>query len=309
MYIESVPNRNSPPAVLLRESYRDENGRVKKRTLANLSCLDSGLINLMRRHLKGETFVSPGEAFKIVESKTHGQVEAVLEAMRRLKMAELIDPQPSPRRNQVLAMIAARILALQFPLPRFWRTTSLPCEFGLEGVDDDDLDSALDWLLEKQSRIEAGLADEECVRRYKKLPPGERAFRTVKMAGPQIRPLHHPLEGRARARLFLGLLSYYVEWHMREAWRELLFSDEEQALEPTCDPGAPARKSASAKKKAAGGAIVHSFESLLADLSGIVRNVCQAPAKTGLDPVAFTLTTTPTAGQQKALALLKTING
>lgn len=98
----------------------------------------------------------------------------------------------------------------------------------------------------------------------------------------------------------------------REAWRELLFSDEEQALKQTRNPVAPAQKSESAKKKAAGqktvgGTMVHSFKSLLADLSGIVRNVCQAPAKTGLDQVAFTLTTTPTAGQQKALALLKTI--
>jgi hypothetical protein len=144
----------------LRESYRDENGRGKKRTLANLSRLDSSLIDLMRRHLKGETFVSPGEAFNIVESKTYGQVGAVMETMRRLKMAELIDPKPSPQRDQILAVIAARILEPHPKLStiRFWHTTSLPEELGLEGVDDDDLYSAMDWLLEKQSRIEAGLA-------------------------------------------------------------------------------------------------------------------------------------------------------
>ena len=505
MYIEAVPNRNSPPAVLLRESFRDENGKVKKRTLANLSCLEPRLIELMRRHLKGETFVSAGEAFKISDSKAHGHAEAVLEAMRRLKIADLIDPQPGPERNQVLAMIAARILAPHPKLStiRFWRTTTLPEELGVQEADDDALYSAMDWLLERQGRIEAALskrhlrqgepvyydlsssyyegrhcplaefgysrdqkrgkrqinyglvtdkdgrpicinawpgnitdsstflpmvervrddfgvsevvvvgdrgmlsskninelrekdhvgwitalrssslralvaqtglqlslfdernlfeftapeypgerliacrnpflADQrgrvrqallsaaekdlskvrdrvaagrlktagqiglavgrvidrrkmkkhfllevseghfdfrrheesiaqeaaldgiyvlrtsvesgkleaaECVRQYKKLSQVERAFRTLKMVDLQIRPIHHRLEGRVRAHIFLCMLSYYVEWHMREVWRELTFADEEQALKETRDPVAPAQISDSAKKR------------------------------------------------------------
>jgi hypothetical protein len=128
MYIESVPNRNSPPAVLLRESYRDEQGKVKKRTLANLSCLDPALIDLMRRAMKGESFVSSQDAFKIVDSKAHGHVEAVMEVMRRLKMADLIDSKPGPKRDLILAMIAGRILSPHPKLStvRFWQNTTLP---------------------------------------------------------------------------------------------------------------------------------------------------------------------------------------
>jgi len=568
MYIESVPNRNSPPAVLLRESYRDENGKVKKRTLANLSCLDPGLIELMRRHMKGETFVAFGEAFTIIDSKAHGHVDAVLEAMRRLKIAELIDPKPGPERNQVMAMIAARILAPHPKLStlRFWRTTTLPGELDVQGVDDDDLYSAMDWLLERQARIEAelakrhlrkgdavfydlsssyyegaqcplaeygysrdkkrgkrqvnyglvadkdgrpisinawpgnisdastfmptvekirddfgvsevvlvgdrgmlssknidelrekehvgwitalrssslrdlveqsgfqlGLFDEhnlfeftapeypgerliacrnpfmatkrarvrqellsvtekdlskirdrvaagrlkaagkiglavgrvidrrkmqkhfileisdghfdfrrneesiageaaldgiyvlrtsvgsgkldatECVRQYKKLSQVERAFRTMKMVDLQIRPIHHRLEGRVRAHIFLCMLSYYVEWHMREAWCELTFADEDQTLKETRDPVAPAKRSEGARKKAsskknADGLIAHSFKSLLADLSTIVRNVCQVPSATETNQTTFTMTTTPSTNQQKAFDLMKNI--
>jgi len=567
MYIEAVPNRNSPPAVLLRESYRDENGKVKKRTLANLSCLDAGLIELMRRYMKGETFAS-ADAFKITDSKAHGHVEAVLEAMRRLKIAELIDSKPGQERNLVMAMIAARILAPHPKLStiRFWRTTTLPDELDVQGADDDDLYLAMDWLLERQARIETvlakrhlrqgdavfydlsssyyegaqcplaeygysrdkkrgkrqinyglladkdgrpicitawpgntsdtstfmptvekvhndfgiskvvlvgdrgmlsskninelrekehvgwitalrssslldlveqtgfqlGLFDErnifeftapeypgerliacrnplmadkrarvrqellsatekdlskirervsagrlktagqiglavgrvigrrkmkkhfvlvinddhfefrrneesiageaaldgiyilrtsvgsgkldaaECVRQYKKLSQVERAFRTMKMVDLQIRPIHHRLEGRVRAHIFLCMLSYYVEWHMREVWRELTFADEEQALKETRDPVAPAKKSEGAKKKASSkkniaGTLVHSFKSLLADLSTIVRNVCQAPSTTEVNQATFPMTTTPSANQQKALELIKSI--
>ena len=568
MYIEAVPNRNSPPAVLLRESYRDENGKVKKRTLANLSCLDPSLIDLMRRHMKGEKFVACGEAFEIIDSKAHGHVEAVLEAMRRLKIAELIDKKPGEKRNLVMAMIAARILVPRPKLStvRLWRTTTLPDMVNILGADDDDLYSAMDWLLEKQAQIEAtlserhlrkgdavyydlsssyyegaqcplakygysrdkkrgkrqinyglladkdgrpicinawpgntsdtstfmpmvkkiredfgisdvilvgdrgmlssknidelrekehvkwitalrssslrdlveqrgiqlGLLDErnlfeftapeypgerliacrnplvadkrarvrqellsatekdlikirdrvfakrlktagqiglavgrvidrrkmnkhfdltindghfdfqrneesiaseaaldgiyilrtsvgsskleaaECVRQYKKLSQVERAFRTMKMVGLQIRPIHHRLERRVRAHMFLCMLSYYVEWHMREAWRELTFSDEDQVLKETRDPVAPAKKSEGAKKKAsskknADGAIVHCFKSLLADLSTVVRNVCRVPSVAEANQATFTMTTIPSTNQQKAFELVKNI--
>jgi len=518
--------------------------------------------------MKGETFISPNEAFNISDSKAHGHVKAVLEAMRRLKIAELIDSKPGLKRDQVMAMIAARILAPHPKLStiRFWRTTTLPEELGVQGADDDDLYSAMDWLLERQDRIETalskrhlrqgepvfydlsssyyegercplaeygysrdkkrgkrqinyglltdkdgrpicinawpgnvsdsstfmptvtrlrddfgvsevvlvgdrgmlssknieqlrerehvswittlrssslrGLAREtgfqlnlfdernlfeftspeypgerligcrnpfladkrglvrqellsatekdlneirdrvsggrlktagqiglaigrvidrrkmkkhfvlvisdgyfdflrneesiaseaaldgvyvlrtsvesgvldatECVRQYKKLSQVERAFRTMKMTGLLIRPIHHRLEGRVRAHIFLCMLSYYVEWHMREAWHELTFADEEQILKEIRNPVAPAKKSEGAKQKASGkktsaGVIVHSFKSLLTNLSTIVRNVCQAHSVTGTDQPTFTMTTTPSFSQQKAFDLLKTI--
>ena len=83
MYITSVPNRNSPPAILLRESYRDK-GKVKSRTLANLSKLPAGTIEVLRRALNGEQLVAPSEAFEVIASPHHGHVKAVISAMRRL---------------------------------------------------------------------------------------------------------------------------------------------------------------------------------------------------------------------------------
>jgi len=91
MYVATIPNRNSPPAILLRESYREE-GKVNTRTLANISCLPDQSVELLRRSLKGEKFVSAQDAFEIIEdgSPAHGHVDAVLAAMRRLGFSRLI---------------------------------------------------------------------------------------------------------------------------------------------------------------------------------------------------------------------------
>ena len=127
----------------------------------------------------------------------------------------------------------------------------------------------------------------------------------------KVRPIHHRLESRVRAHIFLCLLAYYVEWHMREAWRPLLFSDEDQAAKLTRDPVAPAKRSAAALRKVHtkvldDGTPVHSFSTLLKDLSRIVRNVCRPR---GADPEAptFEIVTTPHPTQQRAYDLLKTI--
>ena len=89
----------------------------------------------------------------------------------------------------------------------------------------------------------------ETVRNYKALSDVERAFRSLKTVDLKVRPIHHRLENRVRAHIFLCMLAYYVEWHMREAWRELMFADEDQAAKATRDPVAPARRSAAAEKK------------------------------------------------------------
>ena len=109
MYIETVPNRNSPPAILLREGWR-ENGKVRKRTLANLSKWPKGKIDALRRLLKDEPLVGRDDAFDIVRSLPHGHVAAVLGTLRTLRLDRLIDPAHSPQRERVLAMVAARIL-------------------------------------------------------------------------------------------------------------------------------------------------------------------------------------------------------
>jgi len=159
MYISRVPNRSSPPAVLLRESYR-EHGKVKSRTLANLSKLPEEAISLLKRFLAGERFVAADEAFSCVHSWQHGHVQAVREAMKRLGFVRLISVRPCQERDRVIALVAARILAPESKLAttRWWDTTTLPRLLALEGTDEDDLYAAMDWLLDRQERIEAALA-------------------------------------------------------------------------------------------------------------------------------------------------------
>ena len=164
MYIEAVPNRSSPPAILLRESYRD-NGKVRKRTLANLSRWPPALVENLRTLLKGGTAVSRlDDAFDIVRSVPHGPVAAVLGTLRKLALDRLIDPQRSPERDRVLAMIAARILepgsklATARGLAEATARNTLAEELGLGPLDEDDLYASMDWLLERQDRIERALA-------------------------------------------------------------------------------------------------------------------------------------------------------
>ncbi len=551
---------------LLRRSYR-ENGKVRNETLGNLSHLPESLIDVIRRALKGETFVPLGEAFEVVRSLPQGHVAAVQAAMQRLGMAALLASQPSRERELVLAMLAARIVAPQTKLAttRWWHTTTLAEDFGVADADEDDLYRALDWLLAHQDTIEKklakrhlqagslalydlsssyfegstcplarlghsrdgrkgtlqvnyglatdargcpvaisvypgnvadpvtflpavqrlrerygieqlvmvgdrgmlghkaiaalkelkdvgwitalksvsirtlvdagqlqlGLFDErnlieftapeypgerlvacrnpalaslrahkredlltatetplqaiqqrvkvgrlkgadaiglrvgkvinrykmakhfeltitehrftfarkqaaiaaeaaldgiyilrtslaahtmdaaDCVRHYKDLDHVERAFRSLKTVDLKVRPIHHHLAERVRAHIFLCMLAYYVEWHLREAWRELLFADPDQAAKANRDPVAPAQRSPVAKAKAsrhtlADGTPVHSFATLLAELATIVRNTCRTPSA-GPKAPTFALTTTPTAYQRHALALIQQI--
>jgi transposase len=161
MYIAIIPNRNSPPAILLREGYR-EDGKVKTRTLANLSKLPAEAIAVLRQVLKGKQMVSTDEAFEIVEdgSRAHGHAEAVLTAMRRLDFSGLINSRPSRQRDLVVAMVAARVLKPQSKLAmtRWWPSTTLTEMLGVGQTDEDELYEAMDWLLEHQAHIEKKLA-------------------------------------------------------------------------------------------------------------------------------------------------------
>lgn len=159
MYIATIPNRKSPPAILLRESYR-ENGKVKSRTLANLTKLPPAAIAALRATLKGQSLVSADDAFEVIASFHHGHVQAVLNAMRRLGFPELLASRRSAQRDQVVAMVAARILAPHSKLAttRWWHVTTLPEILGVTEADEDDLYEAMDWLLERQPRIEKKLA-------------------------------------------------------------------------------------------------------------------------------------------------------
>jgi len=567
MYIATIPNRNSPPAILLREGYR-EGGKVKTRTLANLSRLPPEAIDALRRVLKGEKLVHANDAFEAVTSLHHGHVQAVLDAMRRLGFVHIIASRPSRQRDLVLAMVAARILEPDSKLgtTRWWHITTLPTLLGVSDADEDELYDAMDWLLDRQPFIEKKLAArhlhndgmalydlsssyfegvtcplaalghnrdgkkgklqvnyglltdprgvpvavsvfkgntgdpatllphvekireefgierfvlvgdrgmitqkqidalgqidgidwiaalrpeairkllaggalqlglfdernlfelahpdfpgerlvacrnpelakrrahkrtslleattgemekvrgmvargrlcgqdnigvragkvvnkykvakhfkliiedarfdfeidsdsvraeaaldgiyvirtslpeermgaEDTVRSYKRLSQVERAFRSFKTMELEIRPIHHRLERRVRAHIFLCMLAYYVMWHMLEAWRPLLFCDEDLQAKATRDPVAPARRSQAAlhkvhSKALADGSKVHSFHTLLKLLSGIVRNTCRIPGVPA-DAPTFDVVTTPDTTQQRAYQLLETIH-
>ena len=566
MHIQIVPNRGSPPAVLLRESYR-EDGKVKKRTLANLSSLPADQIEAIRAVLRGDKLAPVAEAFTIVEAQPHGHVQAVMAAMHQLGMAELIASQPDARRDRVLAMLAARVLSPHTKLAttRWWQQSTLAQEFGVTKADEDDLYEAMDWLLARQDRIQKKLAarhlkagglvlydlsssyfegkqcplakrgysrdrksgtlqvnygvltdargcpvavsvhdgntadpvtlipeiervknafaiddlvivgdrgmisqkaieaitlmtgvdwitalktgairglaadgalqldlfDErnlfelvhrdypgerlvacrnpqlarlrahkredmlrateaalapikasvtagrlmgadrigvavgkvvnrykmakhialdiadaaftftrkheqiereaaldgiyvvrtsldtermdaaECVRSYKALSQVERVFKTMKSIDLKVRPIHHRLADRVRAHIFLCVLAYYVEWHMREAWREMMFADEDQAAKADRDPVAPATRSAGAlakinRRQLDDGSPVHSFATLLSELATLTRNRCLANG-TRSDTAPFTILATPNPTQTRALNLIKTI--
>jgi hypothetical protein len=551
---------------LLRRSYR-EGEKVKNETVGNLSHLPEPLIEVIRRALRGETFVPVGERLQIVRSKPHGHVQAMRAAMQRLGFESLIASRPGPERDRVCAMVAARVLAPHTKLAttRWWQSVTLAQEYGVEGTDEDDLYAAMDWLLERQASIERKLAarhlkegslalydlsssyfegthcplarighdrdgkknklqvnyglltnqagcpvavsvyegntgdaktlmpqvsklreefgleqvvlvgdrgmishkaiqelrelqglgwitalkssqirglvegealqlgffDErnlveithpdyprerliacrnpelaklraykrqalleatqkelekvrvrvergrlkgqavigvrvgrvlnkykvgkhfaleiterrfdfrrleeqiaaeaaldgiyvirtavpkkqmsaaDAVRNYKALANVERAFRALKTVDLKVRPIHHRLESRVRAHIFLCMLAYYVEWHLLEAWRPLLFADEDQAAKTKRDPVAPAERSEEALEKVHShalpdGTVAHSFRTLLEDLSSIVRNTCRAPGPAERSGT-FDLTTAPTPSQRRALELIDKI--
>ncbi len=144
---------------LLRQSYRHD-GKVRHRTLGNLSHLPPRLIDLIQRSLHGDDFVSPHQAFRTTASKPHGHVEAVLITCRKLGLEDLIASKPSRQRSLVLALIAQRILfpCSKLATTRYWHTTTLAEELGVVDADSKDLYAAMDWLLARQPDIETKLA-------------------------------------------------------------------------------------------------------------------------------------------------------
>lgn len=166
MYIERVPNRNSPPAVLLRESYREGN-QIKKRTLANLSSLPDDVVDNMKMVLKGAK-VSISSAipsnFEIIRSVPHGHVAAILEIISKLGLSKIINSRSSRQKNLVIAMIVARIINPKSKLATARGFNYQTCSHSLgqllniETATEDELYLALDWLLDNQSKIEEKLA-------------------------------------------------------------------------------------------------------------------------------------------------------
>ena len=322
MHIEAVPNRGSHPTILLRQSYRDGKN-VRKRTLANLTCLPEEAIETLKRTLRGEKLVPCDQAFAIERSIPHGHVKAILGTIRKIGLDTIIASRRSPERDLVVAMIAERLLHGRSKLAstRLWHTTTLAEELSVQDADVDELYEAMDWLLQRQERIEKKLASrhlgegahvfydaKDTVRSYKNLAQVELGFCCLKGIDIRVRPIHHSTDPRVRAHVFLCFLAYYVEWHMRKAFGPLLFDDQELAADRrTRDPVAQAEPSDSARRKKVkrttpDGLAVHSFDTLLEELGTLCRNRCRIQA----DPsgTTFTRDTQPTGLQARVFELL-----
>jgi hypothetical protein len=170
-------------------------------------------------------------------------------------------------------------------------------------------EAALDGIYVIRTSVPAAaFSAAEAVRSYKRLSRVERAFRSLKSADLKVRPIHHRLEERVRAHVFLCMLAYYVEWHMCQALAPLLFDEDDPAAAETARPSvvAPAQRSPQAQRQAttkltADDTPLHSFQTLLSDLATVAKNRL---LPTTTDPVPFDLITTPTALQQRAFDLL-----
>jgi hypothetical protein len=213
MYVVRVPNRGSPPAILLRESYR-EAGKVKNRTLANLSSWPDAKVDALTRVLKGRPPPAArlDEAFEITRSLPHGHVAAVLGTARELGLEELIDPAPSRHRDLVVAMAVAQVIApdSKLAIARGLRgqtaASSLGEVLGLESCDEDDLYAAMDYLQERQDKIQDALA-------ARHLAGGTLVLYDVSSAAFEGRTcplgaIGHPKDGvRGRLQIVYGLLT------------------------------------------------------------------------------------------------------
>lgn len=164
MYVARIPNRSSPPAVLLRESFR-EGGKVKNRTVANLSRWPAEKVEALERVLKGlPGKVELAEAFEISRTLPHGHVAAVVGTLRQVGLEEVLDPAPSRMRRLAVAMIVARVmgpaskLATARGLAPETASSSLGEVLSVSSADEDDLYEAMDWLVARQSSIEDALA-------------------------------------------------------------------------------------------------------------------------------------------------------
>ena len=160
MHIDTIPNRNSRPAYLLRESVR-AGKRVTKRTLANLSSLPLDQIEMIRRVLKGERLGPIADGLEVIRSQPHGHVDAVRTAMKQLGFDKLIDAKSSRARDLVIAMVAGRIVAPEaskLGMTQAWADTTLGHDLGVADAHEDELYEAMDWLLERQGSIEKRLA-------------------------------------------------------------------------------------------------------------------------------------------------------
>src|SRR6202011_1099275 len=160
MYVETVPNRNPPPAILLRQGWR-EGKKTHKRTLANLSDWPPEKIESLRRLLRDEPLVSPHDLFRTQQTMPHGHVEAILQAIAKLGLDTFLAPKCCRERDLVVAMIAERLLhpCSKLATTLEWHSATLAEELKVSDATEEDLYQAMDWLLERISRVEKKRAE------------------------------------------------------------------------------------------------------------------------------------------------------
>ena len=159
MYVEVVPNRKSRPTILLREGWR-EGKRVKKRTIANLTNWPPEKVDALRLALSGKKILAVEQALDKRNTRTHGHVDAVLKTIKKLRLDKFISAKPCRERGIIVAVIVARICEpdSKLAMTRWWKDTTLPEMLDLDGVNEDNVYAAMDWLLKRQNRIEKKLA-------------------------------------------------------------------------------------------------------------------------------------------------------
>jgi transposase len=159
MYVDIVPNRKSPPAILLREAWR-EGKRTRKRTVANITHWPPEQVEALRHVLKGDTLVVPQQAFVIERSTPHGHVQAVLGTIKKLGLDRIVASKRTGLRDLVVAMVAERVIypCSKLATTRLWHTSTLADQLDVGDADEEELYGALDWLLARQGDIEKRLA-------------------------------------------------------------------------------------------------------------------------------------------------------
>ena len=321
-----------------RRPYR-EDGKVKHETLGNLSDLPPDVIEFIRKRLNGELEAgASGGPFEIVRSLPHGNVVAVLQSATRLGLDQLLCSRPCRERDLILALVTARIISPASKLSACaglqteTSQSTLAEELELGEVAVGELYAAMDWLLARQTRIENKLAKKHLRDGTLVLFDVSSSYYTGRKSTlvrhgysrdhrsdrPQIvygllcdmdgRPIHHHKDDRIRAHVFICMLAYYVEWHLRQQLREVLFDDCDRhtARESRRSVVAPAVRSDAAKQKDATrrtelGFPVQSFQDLLKDLATITRHRIRiAPYS-----VEIQKTTMPTDYQRHVLSLLQ----
>jgi len=284
------------------------------RTLVEQGHLQLGLFD-ERNLLEISSPDFPGERLvacrnpELAKSRVHTRNDLLLATEKNLEIIKIRVASAKLVGKDKIGVAVGKVVN-RYKVAKHFELTITDDAFAFARLEDNiAAEAALDGLYIIRTSVQAQRMDAPtCVRTYKSLAQVERAFRSIKTMDLKVRPIHHHLENRVRSHIFLCMLAYYVEWHMREVWRELMFADEDQAAKLTRDPVAPALRSDEAIKKVQShtlddGTPVHSFQTLMATLAGIVRNTCRTPGG-GADALTFEIITTPNTTQKRALELI-----